>query len=337
MNRIMRLFWFSLVLFMSPLALAQSAAHAFLWTSTGGMQDLGTLPGWLDSNGNAIDRSGVVVGCDGKDSGLEAAFGWTTKSGMHLLKGLSSTYSCANAVNSGQIVGVSATEGGQQHAFLWTRQGGAQDLGTLGGPSSVATGINASGKVVGYSDTAIGVTHTFLWTQDGGMQDLSSKSCPACESRAWAINEFGVIVGQAGAHAGARDYPFIWKDGSFRNLGDLGGTFGHHGGAAMGISRLGQVVGSAATSTGNDHAFLWTESGGMQDLGTLPGGSDSAATGINSAGQVAGTSSISSTGSHAFLWTPNVGMQDLGTLGGPTSGAYGINDDGEITGVADLQ
>jgi len=59
------------------------------------------------------------------------------------------------------------------------------------------------------------------------------------------------------------------------------------------------------------------------------------ATGINDEGQVTGSSFIAGdTIIHAFLYTAGV-TQDLGTLGGSESDGAGINNAGEITGVAD--
>jgi probable HAF family extracellular repeat protein len=78
----------------------------------------------------------------------------------------------------------------------------------------------------------------------------------------------------------------------------------------------------------------------VTDLGSL-GGTESRGYGINASGQVAGFANI--TGDrfqHAFLWTPTTPngvsgtMQDLGTLGGNASNGYGINSNGQVTGIS---
>jgi probable HAF family extracellular repeat protein len=70
-----------------------------------------------------------------------------------------------------------ANERGEQvgsangHAVLLT-QARTVDLGTLGGPESVALAIDTSGRIVGWSDTARGERHAFLWA-DGRMLDVN--------------------------------------------------------------------------------------------------------------------------------------------------------------------
>jgi probable HAF family extracellular repeat protein len=67
----------------------------------------------------------------------------------------------------------------------------------------------------------------------------------------------------------------------------------------------------------------------VTDLGTL------SASDLNNAGQVVGQAGTTDGFNHAFLWD-NGTMIDLGTLGGTNSGAYGINDLGQVVGAATL-
>jgi probable HAF family extracellular repeat protein len=108
-------------------------------------------------------------------------------------------------------------------------------------------------------------------------------------------------------------------------------------GTALGLNSQGQIGGAFFFSGSASHAFLWDADNGLQDLGTLKGIGQSGAAAINAPGQVVGISSTDDlVPAHAFLWDAKNGMQDLGTLGGDISNARGINDSGQIAGLADL-
>ena len=103
--------------------------------------------------------------------------------------------------NAGTAVGSSQTATGEIHAAVW-RNGMIRDLGTLGGDSSAAYGINRFEQIVGGSRTATSppynAGHAFLW-EKGRMIDLNEvvTNLPAevvLES-ARAINDRGEIVG----------------------------------------------------------------------------------------------------------------------------------------------
>ena len=141
-----------------------------------------------------------------------------------------------------------------------------QDLGTLGGATSTAIDINASGQVIGMSDVSGGGQRGFLWTSGGGMQDLATLlGSPA--SSVVAINDAGQIAGSYVAPSGDT-HAFLYTPGSgLRDLGTLGGTTS----SATGLSAQGAVVGSSTTSQGATHAFLWTSTDGMEDVTAVSG------------------------------------------------------------------
>ncbi len=140
--------------------------RAFIWTSTGGMHNLGNLDGSSAlSIARGINNSGQVAGLSYLADGDVHPFLWTKAGGMQDLGTLGGTTSVGNAINdSGEVVGNSLLANGtSQHAFIWTATGGMQDIGTLGGDISSAQGINDSGEVVGLSYLAGNVTnHAFV-------------------------------------------------------------------------------------------------------------------------------------------------------------------------------
>jgi probable HAF family extracellular repeat protein len=302
--------------------------HAFLAAAPGRMQDLGTLAGGqasalgFISGANGINSSGQVVGWSSAilpdGSFTQRAFFRTTAGAMQDLGTLGGSSAGATAINNnGQVVGWSSIilpGGTPQHAFLWTAAGGMQDLGAWGG-DSWAYGINSSGQVVGAAATVspggTSVQHAFLWTAAGGLQDLGTLG--GNNSSASGINDRGQIVGAADTAAGQAHAFLRTAADSMQDLGTLGGSSS----GACAINNNGKVVGWSYTDipTGTpgvtqQHAFLWTAAGGMQDLNKLvinppAGGYLLEARAINTRGQIVGSTYLVSTNkTRAFLLTP---------------------------------
>jgi probable HAF family extracellular repeat protein len=87
------------------------------------------------------------------------------------------------------------------------------------------------------------------------------------------------------------------------------GTLGGNLSVGRGINDAGQITGYSNTSSGTQHAFLYTN-GQMTDLD--PTGISSLGTAISNAGQVAGSFYLTARGpAHAFMYS-NGRMNDLG-------------------------
>jgi probable HAF family extracellular repeat protein len=286
-------------------------SRAFIWTSKTGMTQLTSPVGSTEDWAWSVNDAGQSVGYSRIPN--QNAFLWSKGVPYNLgtLAGGDGA-SMARGINRlGQVAGESSipSEFGPvgNHAMLWVPSatngttGTMYDLGTIdANGSSRAYAVNDAGQVVGTATVGTAL-HAFLWTPNvpngtvGTMVDLDPSGG---YSEGYGLNDRGDVVGQHEVPGGVG--AFIWNAAT--GMRDIGTFPGGGNSAALGVDRLGRVVGLAVNSSGQFRPFVWTSKSGIQDLGTL-GGAFGAAFATNPKGQAVGYSYTSTSEVHATLWT----------------------------------
>lgn len=276
--------------------------HAFCWSESTGLVDLGNSLGAQRSMANAINVSGKVVG-----------------------------YGNVSAV-------VNGTEKIVSHAMLWDLNGNTTDLGVLPGAAySMALDINDNGEILGLSTFEIPsptggvpsyIKHTVIWDQNGNIiQDLGALFTGS-QWAAWEINNNGDIRGQNMGTNG-KEYWLRHRDGSMTSLNEMGGEYI----STDAINDYGLVAGSLHDADNLFLATVWNSDGSIRSrLNPLAGDEYTMAYDINNSGIVVGESSTYDN-VHAVIWNADGTIVELSSLPGfETSRAYMINDKGWVVG-----
>jgi len=271
--------------------------HAFSWTASGGVKDLGTLTGATVSGAIGVNDAGTVVG-----------------------------YSNVKGQPATNFV-----------AVQWSPTGVITNLGTLaGGSSSAAFEINSAGQIAGDSFLSSGLVDATTWTSNkiknlGGLSKAIFTAGLDINDSGEIVGESVLSYGPPFSSRG-----FLWNGSTMKNLGTLPGGITSIANAinTSGVI-VGQSDGTSTAGTW--HAVLWNTSDKIQDLGLLVGGNYSMAFAVNDSSVVVGYGNVLGNAPHAFVWTSAGGMQDLNDLIPKDSGwvlinANAINSLGQITG-----
>ncbi len=210
--------------------------HAFRWTETTGIVDLGTLdpPNNATKGSFAYDVSSdgaVITGYSSTAGVKEHVYRWTEATGMVDL----------DAVNpeSHQSQGYSMSADGNVivgqrdlRAFRWTQGGGFQGLGST---AYFANAVNGDGTVVVGQLTPGEGFGAFRWTESGGLQNLGTLPGDTVAMATAVSDDGNVIVGIS----------------------------------STGFVGRGSTGNQIAFDVAGARAFYWTPAGGMQDLTQL--------------------------------------------------------------------
>ena len=275
-----------------------NASGAFLWTATGGMQNLGFGAVGINNNGQFVGS--------GYTGGQTHAMLWTGTGGSYVdLNPSGFSESTGEGISGPQQVGggSGSATGGQSHALLWSGTAGSfVDLNPSGFTESGGYGISGT-QQVGIGETVGLNYHALLWSGTAGSYvDLNP-------SGFWYSQAMGISGTQQvgfGLATGSQRHALLWS-GTAESYVDLNPS-GLTGSSGLGTNGTQQVgYGYGTTTRYSNHALLWSGTAGSYvDLNQfLPiGFLYSEAHAIDSRGDVVGYAEDSSGYEHAILWEP---------------------------------
>lgn len=305
---------------------AAGLSRAFRWTATGGMTDLGTLPGDDWSTACCITDDGRILGVSGLTTvstsrGTPVVWspsGEITALAIPLLP--NAPFGAVSDFNErGDFVGWDVVA--HQHAWIWSEAQGKYDL-TANIPATgfegIASDIDESGLVLATNRVVNSCVppsgscwRVFLWSYETGFRNLGTPGDnPNTTVTGMGLGAGPTVVGRASSG------PYRWTEATgFTILPTPAGGY------ATAVNSDALAVGAAWDPTLLAYqATAWSRSGGSIRLSpddTNP----QIATEVNDMGLVVGWSAQNAGGNHATLWVLGPASEVLARRAAPTPAA----------------
>lgn len=306
--------------------------------------DMGELSPGLGSEANAINNNGRTIGRALKASDLQyRQVVWNDLALTEFDHCCSGFLPTLRAINlSGEVVGDHFATRDDSLPVYWRADGTSFYLpGLSANGFGYANAINDAGQIGGASLDASLDVHGMIWDRNFQFRDIGFLGQPASGFKRLTIVQGINGAGQAVGYGlvGSQDNAFVWRSGTYTNLGPgrathvndagliagfapgfipvvwkggvrsnlkaLGGGRTAYGHQVNGINAAGDLVGFAPSPANvvRSIAVLW-RGGRCQSLGHHPGGDHSVAMDINDRGQVVGIGNLVPGGPmHALRWT----------------------------------
>jgi len=306
-----------------------------------------TPPAASFSAATAVNNSGKVVGYS-QDAAAIKAVRWAVNATtgttgatetLNPLAGAANTYSAAYAINNAGVT-VGETESGANIfvAASWAADGTTATALPLTGAAAPAAayGINnaATAQIVGEAMFG-GRQHAVLWNSATAAPVDLGILPGGTFSAAYAINDNGLVVGEADI-AGGATHAVAWSVSAagVKTLGpiDLGViTVADAASVAFDIDNSGRVVGESEDQAGVAHAGMWTLNSTLQPAEKTDLGANGSASAINNTNRIAGHLGATSL---ATVWdTQKTTLPNSAVVETAFSQATGLNDSNLVVGV----
>jgi uncharacterized membrane protein len=300
---------------------------------------LHVLPGLRDDAmlAFAFNREHTTIGWAMTPSGTTRAVYWDA-AGIHRIPTGRDPSQAHDINDAGVIVGQSGPNMLEQRAWVFVG-GRLHQLQGLGGISTRARRINASGEIVGSAFDASFNQFAIVWRHWWSKPAQLLPPAGYSGSTGLTINDAGFVAGRTRDAQGVIT-PVVWDpSGQPHVLPVPGGDF--VGGNVYDMTDTGRAVGTVDTATdGVVHGGVWAR-GTVQDLGVLPGDDDTELLGTARTGRFAvGVSfpDVAAPITHPVFWP---GSGPLLTLPGLTSdyssqdtAAFEVDNHGTVVGFS---